>query len=172
MLPLRGLILHRMLSIQRSIWSIFFTFIHKLSHYSFFCYFFSSHFPPYLYRPLPLYIPPLSLSLAPYYLYLSLSILLPLGPASISDKTSYRKVSWSLEATRLHLELFDPSEIWQAHRQYCCWCACQISKPDGNLNHQSCGFETSRDLTIRRLIRYWNGAQEVVHPSHALKMKL
>ena len=50
-------------------------------------------------------------------------------------------------------------EIWQAHRQHCCRGACQISKRCDNLNYQSRGFETSRDLTIRRLIRYWNGAQ-------------
>ena len=55
----------------------------------------------------------------------------------------------------LYLELFDCSEIWQAPRQ------CQISKRCGNLNYQSRSFETSRDLTIRRLIGYWNGAKKV-----------
>ena len=42
--------------------------------------------------------------------------------------------------------------------QYCCRCASQISKWCDYLKYQSCGFETSWDLTIRRLIRYWNGA--------------
>ena len=37
--------------------------------------------------------------------------------------------------------------------------ACQISKRCDNLNNQSRGFNTSRDLTIRRLIGYWNVAQ-------------
>ena len=58
----------------------------------------------------------------------------------------------------LYLELSDRSEIWQAHRQHCCRCACQISKWYDNLKYQSRGFETSRDLTIRRLFGYWDGA--------------
>ena len=59
----------------------------------------------------------------------------------------------------LYLELFDRSEIWQALRQHCCRCACQISKRYDNLKYQSRGFETSRDLTIRRLFGYWDGVQ-------------
>ena len=59
----------------------------------------------------------------------------------------------------LYLELSNRSEIWQAPRQRCCRSACQISKRCDDLNFQSRGFETSRDLTIRRLIGYWNGAQ-------------
>ena len=47
----------------------------------------------------------------------------------------------------LHSELCDRSEIWQAHRQQGCRSACQISKRCGNLNYQSRGFATSRDLT-------------------------
>ena len=58
----------------------------------------------------------------------------------------------------LYLELCDGSEIWQAPRQHCCRGACQISKWYNNLNYQSHGFESSRDLTIRHLIGYWNGA--------------
>ena len=49
-------------------------------------------------------------------------------------------------------------EIWQAHRQQCCRCACQISEPSKNSKYKSRGFETLRDLTIRRLIGYWNRA--------------
>ena len=60
----------------------------------------------------------------------------------------------------LYLALSDRSEIWQAPRQQGCRSACQISKRCDNLNYQSRGFETSRDLTIRRLIGYWNGALE------------
>ena len=52
----------------------------------------------------------------------------------------------------LYLKLSDRSEIWQALRQHCCRCACQISKRYDNLKYQSRGFETSRDLTKRRLI--------------------
>ena len=67
-----------------------------------------------------------------------------------------RKVS---KLRDLHLELADRSEIWQALRLQCCRCACQISKRYGNLKYQSRGFETSRDLTIRRLFGYWDGVQ-------------
>ena len=67
-----------------------------------------------------------------------------------------RKVSkpWDL-----YLELCDRSEIWQALRQQCCRCACQMSKRYDNLKYQSRGFETLRDLTKRRLFGYWDGAQ-------------
>ena len=66
-----------------------------------------------------------------------------------------RKVSTPRD---LYLELSDRSEIWQALRQQCCRCACQISKRYDNLNYQSRGFETLRDLTKRRLFGYWDGA--------------
>ena len=59
----------------------------------------------------------------------------------------------------LYLELSDRSEIWQALRQQCCRCACQISKRYDNLRYQSRGFETLRDLTKRRIFGYWDGAQ-------------
>ena len=65
-----------------------------------------------------------------------------------------RKVS---KLRDLYLELSDRSEIWQALRQQCCRCACQISKRYDNLKYQSRGFETSRDLTLRRLFGYWDG---------------
>ena len=70
-----------------------------------------------------------------------------------------RKVS---KPRDLYLELADRSEIWQEHRQHCCWCACQISERCDNLNYQYRGFETSRDLTVRRLIGYWNGALDAM----------
>ena len=66
-----------------------------------------------------------------------------------------REVSKSRD---LYLELSDRSEIWQALRQHCCRCACQISKRYYNLKYQYRGFETSRDLTIRRFFGYWDGA--------------
>ena len=50
-------------------------------------------------------------------------------------------------------------EIWQAHRQQCCRSACQISERSDNSKYKSHGFETSRDLTERRLFGYWDGAQ-------------
>ena len=59
----------------------------------------------------------------------------------------------------LYLELSDRCEIWQALRQQCCRCVCQISQRYDNLKYQSRGFETLRDLTERRLFGYWDGAQ-------------
>ena len=49
-------------------------------------------------------------------------------------------------------------EIWQAHRQHCCRSACQISERSDNSKYKSRGFESLRDLTKRRLFRYWDGA--------------
>ena len=66
-----------------------------------------------------------------------------------------RKIS---KPSHLYLELFDRFEIWQAPRQHCCRCACQITKRYDTSNYQSRWLETSRDLIIRRLIGYWNGA--------------
>ena len=57
------------------------------------------------------------------------------------------------------LEFSDCSEIWQTYRQHCCWGWCQISEWCDNSNYQSHGFKTAWDLTIRRLIRYWNRVQ-------------
>ena len=79
------------------------------------------------------------------------------GPVSIPEK-SFRKVS---KLRDLYLESSDRSEIWQALRQQCCRCACQISKRYDNLKYQSRGFETLRDLTKRRLFGYWDGAQVI-----------
>ena len=67
-----------------------------------------------------------------------------------------RKVS---KPRDLYLELSDCFEIWQALRQQCCRCACQISKRYDKLKYQSRGFETLRDRTKRRLFGYWDGAQ-------------
>ena len=64
----------------------------------------------------------------------------------------------ALKPRDLYLELSDRSDIWQALRQHCCRCACQILKRYDNLKYQSRGFEISRDLTKRRLSGYWDGA--------------
>ena len=57
-----------------------------------------------------------------------------------------------------YFKLSNRFEIWQAHRQQCCRSACQISERSDNSKYKSRGFETSRDLTIRRLFGYWDGA--------------
>ena len=70
---------------------------------------------------------------------------------SLSGWMSYRKISWSLEAARLGLRLFQSLKIWQAPRQQCCRDARLILERYDHPNIQSRGFETSRDLVIRRL---------------------
>ena len=79
------------------------------------------------------------------------------GLYSLSRKTSYRKISWSLEVARFGnrprgIDFFNCSAIWQAARQQRCRDACQISVRNDHYNTQSRGFETSRDLAVRRLI--------------------
>ena len=69
---------------------------------------------------------------------------------SLSGKTSYRQISWSLEAARLGVISHHP-EIWQAPRQRCCRGACQISERLEKSKHESRDLETSRDLAVRRL---------------------
>ena len=49
------------------------------------------------------------------------------------------------------LNFSNRSEIWQVPRQHCCRGACQISELYDHCNIQSRGFETSRDLVVRRL---------------------
>ena len=56
------------------------------------------------------------------------------------------------------LELSNRSGIWQAPRRQYCRSTRLIPKRCHNSNYQSHGLEASRDLMIRRLIEYWNGA--------------
>ena len=53
-----------------------------------------------------------------------------------------------------YLQLCDRSEVW-------CRYACQISKRYEHFKIRSRAFETLRDLTIRRLTWFWNGALAV-----------
>ena len=87
-----------------------------------------------------------------------------LGSVSISDIRSLivrsGEVSKPLD---WHFELSHRFEIWQAPRQQC------FSERLDNSYYKSRGFETLRDLTIRRLIGYWNGPwpltfQSAPHP--------
>ena len=77
-----------------------------------------------------------------------------------------RKVS---KPRDLYLEWSDRSEIWQALRQRCCRCACQISNRYDNLKYKYRGFETLRDLTKRRPFGYWDGAQSLSPMRSALR---
>ena len=73
---------------------------------------------------------------------------------SVSGRTSYRKISRSLEAARFgfqHLQWSYCAETWQAPRKHRCRDACQMSAQYDHCNIQSRGFETSRDLAVRRL---------------------
>ena len=69
---------------------------------------------------------------------------------SLSGRTSYRKISWSLEAARFSLDFSNRSWIWQTPGQQRCRDACQISERRDRYNIQSRGFETSQDLAVRR----------------------
>ena len=99
----------------------------------------------------------------------SISIAIALEPWAPSQYPIRRLSVRSRKVSKprdLYLELSDRSEIWQALRQHGCRCACQISKRCNNLKHQSRDFETSRDLTKRRLFVYWDGAlQSCTKPS-------
>ena len=95
-----------------------------------------------------------------------------LVPRAPSKYPKWRLIARSREVSKprdLYLELPGRFEIWQALRQHCCRCTCKISKGYDNLKYQSRGFETSRDLTIRRLFGYWDGAlpaRFLVSPGH------
>ena len=58
------------------------------------------------------------------------------GSVSISEKTSYRKILWSLEATRLVVKLIVS--------------LCNLTGTSAALKYKSCGFETLRNIAIRR----------------------
>ena len=99
--------------------------------------------------------------------YSRLPMWMPCGTLTSRAPSQYPKRRLSARSRKvskprnLYLELSERSEIWQALRQRCCRCACQISKRYDNLKYQSRGFETSRDLTKRRLLGYWDGAQDI-----------
>ena len=75
-----------------------------------------------------------------------------LDPISISEKTSCRKFSWTLEAARLVVYII--TSLWDFF-----WSASQISKQSDNIKYTSRGFET--DLSIIRLIGYWNRTLDI-----------
>ena len=75
-----------------------------------------------------------------------------MGPVSICDKTFFLRFREVLK-----FKLSHRFEIWQAHPQQCCRGACQIVERSNYSKYTYRNIETSRDLTIRRLIGYWNG---------------
>ena len=54
------------------------------------------------------------------------------------------------------LKLSQCFEIWQARRQHCCGSAYQISERKYNSEYKFRGVVTLHDITIGRLIKYWN----------------
>ena len=62
---------------------------------------------------------------------------------SLSGKMSYCKISRSLEVARFEFRFFQ--SLWNLAGP-----SCQISERCNNYNTQSRGFETSRDLALRR----------------------
>ena len=75
-----------------------------------------------------------------------------LDPISISEKTCYRTISWTLEVARLVFYII--TALWDFF-----WSASQISKQSDNIKYKSRGFETY--LSIIRFIGYWNGALDI-----------
>ena len=85
-----------------------------------------------------------------------------LGLLSLSGKTSYRQISWSLEEAR-DIGCYNDRiglEFGRAYRQRCCLGACHVSEPLEHFKTESRSFETSRDLPVRRQSAKWNEAPE------------
>ena len=77
-----------------------------------------------------------------------------------------RLIVWSREVSKprdWQFKLLHRFAIWQAHRQQCCRGACRMSERSDNSKYIFQGFETSRYLTIWRLIWYWNGVLAVFY---------
>ena len=75
---------------------------------------------------------------------------------------SYHQISWSPEAAGSDIIIYG-SDIWPASRQRCCWGACQMLERLKNIKPQSRGFETSRDLAVRRPSAWWIEAPVTVN---------
>ena len=84
-----------------------------------------------------------------------------LGLYSLSGQTSYRNISWSLESARLDVIMI--VLLWNLT----CRGTCQISKRWEKSKSESRGFETSRDLPVRRQSAKWIKA-----PSYSLHVDI
>ena len=80
---------------------------------------------------------------------------------SLRCKTSYLKIPWRLQSTRLISYFFNCFEIWQVAQQQYCPAPCQTSKRLDNFSIQPRSFETSRDLKMRRLITWWISSRRI-----------
>ena len=92
------------------------------------------------------------------YFTLKMIYLTPYEVWVSTHQADERLTARSREASKVRdscLNFSNPSEIWQAPRQRCCRDACPISEWYNHYNVQSRGFETSWDLTVRRLTASW-----------------
>ena len=75
-----------------------------------------------------------------------------LGHVSISDKTSYRMISWILEAARKVVQII--ASLWNLTVTSAALLSMCLSNFKAiSSKYKSRGFETSRDLTIRLFFR-------------------
>ena len=81
------------------------------------------------------------------------------GGDSISHKTSYFKISQSLEGARSVVRIIQLLRHLAAASAALLPRRLQNFKAIKHFNTRSCAFETLRDLTIRSLMRYWIGPQ-------------
>ena len=71
---------------------------------------------------------------------------------SLSSKTSYRNISWGVEAARFGFRIFQSlCNLTDTSAALLPRCLCQIQAQCDHYSIQSRGFETSRDLVARRL---------------------
>ena len=66
----------------------------------------------------------------------------------------------------LGLNFYNRSDIWKAPRQQRCRDACRISERCGQYSIQSRGFDTSRDLAVRRPLDQWIDALPLAKIKH------
>ena len=83
------------------------------------------------------------------------------SPVSISDRTSYCEISWSLEAARFVFRFV--RLLWYLSGTSAALLPVKCESDTIHLNYHSRDFETSRDLIIRRLVGYWNGSSAAWH---------
>ena len=74
------------------------------------------------------------------------------GIYSLSDKTSYRQISWSLEAARLDVAMV--VSLWNL-------AGTSAAERLEKFKPESRSFETSRDLAVRRLTAQWIEALQI-----------
>ena len=82
------------------------------------------------------------------------------GPISISDETSHRKISWSLEAARWIVWVI--TSLWNLTGTPAAvlpMCLSNFKAIVQYSKYKSRGFQTLRDLTMKCLVGYWNGAR-------------